>query len=187
MGVQACHLSVWQIIIRKWGDSTAVNSAMWLFQSSHAADSETSPAIAGNFRFATDYIVLTQRAWRAKSFLTEVSTNGAAKANLLLLHGESQVSGCCPGFPSRKANLEPRGTTRSPKRALEARAYSHWSGQRDLNARPPAPKAGDLPKCPSIESGIYGTCLLEVVGMTSYNSRYIAPLHSLRLDLPEAK
>ena len=49
-----------------------------------------------------------------------------------------------------------------------------------MNARPPAPKAGDLLNFPSIESGIYGACLLEVVEMTSYNSRYIAPLHFLR-------
>jgi len=45
-----------------------------------------------------------------------------------------------------------------------------WSGRGDLNARPPAPKAGDLLNCPSIESVIYGTCLLEVVELTSYNS-----------------
>ena len=55
--------------------------------------------------------------------------------------------------------------------------WRSWSGRRDSNSRPPAPKADELPNFPSIESGIYGTCLLEVVEMTSYNSRYIAPLH----------
>ena len=44
----------------------------------------------------------------------------------------------------------------------------------------PAPKAGDLPDFPSIESGIYMTRLLELVEMTSYNSRYTAPLHFVR-------
>jgi len=47
----------------------------------------------------------------------------------------------------------------------------------------PAPKADDLPNFPSIESGIYGDRLLKVVEMTSYNSHYSAPLHSLRLGL----
>jgi hypothetical protein len=48
-----------------------------------------------------------------------------------------------------------------------------------------APKAGDLLNCPSIESGIYGPSLLEALELTSYNSRYIAPLHFLRVDLQQ--
>jgi len=31
-----------------------------------------------------------------------------------------------------------------------------WSGRGDLNARPPAPKAGDLLKFPSINQGVVG-------------------------------
>jgi len=46
------------------------------------------------------------------------------------------------------------------------------------------PKAGDFLNFPSIESGLYGASLLEVVELASYNSHYSAPLHLRRLALP---